>query len=79
MNRYLKRIMILLVLVGIYQHLPIRDGWVIWLYVPLRLLRKSFTPQGFKRKIQILPEDFAVIHIREFAEAGNSGKSIWSL
>lgn len=75
MNRYLKRIMILLVLVGISTftytrwmgHMALRNFDYLEKFYPTKDLRELF---------KYFPEDFAVIHIREFAEAGNSGKSI---
>ena len=75
MNRYLKRIMILLVLVGISTftytrwmgHMALRNFDYLEKFYPTKDLRELF---------KYFPEDFAVIHIREFAEVGNSGKSI---
>lgn len=75
MNRYLKRIMILLVLVGISTftytrwmgHMALRNFDYLEKFYPTKDLRELF---------KYFPEDFAVIHIREFAEAGSSGKSI---
>ena len=75
MNRYLKRIMILLVLVGISTftytrwmgHMALRNFDYLEKFYPTKDLRELF---------KYFPEDFAIIHIREFAEAGSSGKSI---
>lgn len=75
MNRYLKRIMILLVLVGISTftytrwmgHMALRNFDYLEKFYPTKDLRELF---------KYFPEDFAVIHIREFAEEGSSGKSI---
>ena len=75
MSRYLKRIMILLVLVGISTftytrwmgHMALRNFDYLEKFYPTKDLRELF---------KYFPEDFAVIHIREFAEAGSSGKSI---
>ena len=75
MNRYLKRIMILLVLVGISTftytrwmgHMALRNFDYLEKFYPTKDLRELF---------KYFPEDFAIIHIREFAEVGNSGKSI---
>ena len=75
MNRYLKRIMILLVLVGISTftytrwmgHMALRNFDYLEKFYPTKDLRELF---------KYFPEDFAIIHIREFNEAGNSGKSI---
>ena len=75
MNRYLKRILILLVLVGISTftytrwmgHMALRNFDYLEKFYPTKDLRELF---------KYFPEDFAIIHIREFAEAGSSGKSI---
>ena len=75
MNRYLKRMMILLVLVGISTftytrwmgHMALRNFDYLEKFYPTKDLRELF---------KYFPEDFAIIHIREFAEAGNTGKSI---
>ena len=75
MNRYLKRMMILLVLVGISTftytrwmgHMALRNFDYLEKFYPTKDLRELF---------KYFPEDFAVIHIREFAEEGSSGKSI---
>ncbi len=75
MNRYLKRILILLVLVGISTftytrwmgHMALRNFDYLEKFYPTKDLRELF---------KYFPEDFAVIHIREFAEEGSSGKSI---
>ena len=75
MNRYLKRIMILLVLVGISTftytrwmgHMALRNFDYLEKFYPTKDLRELF---------KYFPEDFAIIHIREFDEVGNSGKSI---
>ena len=75
MNRYLKRMMILLVLVGISTftytrwmgHMALRNFDYLEKFYPTKDLRELF---------KYFPEDFAIIHIREFAEEGNSGKSI---
>ena len=75
MNRYLKRIVILLVLVGISTftytrwmgHMALRNFDYLEKFYPTKDLRELF---------KYFPEDFAIIHIREFAEAGNTGKSI---
>ncbi len=75
MNRYLKRILILLVLVGISTftytrwmgHMALRNFDYLEKFYPTKDLRELF---------KYFREDFAVIHIREFAEVGNSGKSI---
>ena len=75
MNRYLKRIVILLVLVGISTftytrwmgHMALRNFDYLEKFYPTKDLRELF---------KYFPEDFAIIHIREFAEAGSSGKSI---
>ena len=75
MNRYLKRILILLVLVGISTftytrwmgHMALRNFGYLEKFYPTKDLRELF---------KHFPEDFAIIHIREFAEAGSSGKSI---
>ena len=75
MSRYLKRIMILLVLVGISTftytrwmgHMALRNFDYLEKFYPTKDLRELF---------KYFPEDFAIIHIREFAEAGSSGKSI---
>ena len=75
MSRYLKRIMILLVLVGISTftytrwmgHMALRNFDYLEKFYPTKDLRELF---------KYFPEDFAIIHIREFAEVGNSGKSI---
>ncbi|WP_311465880.1 hypothetical protein [uncultured Abiotrophia sp.] len=75
MNRYLKRIMILLVLVGISTftytrwmgHMALRNFDYLEKFYPTKDLRELF---------KYFPEDFAIIHIREFAEEGSSGKSI---
>lgn len=75
MNRYLKRIMILLVLVGISTFTYTR-----WMgHIALRnfdYLEKFYPTKDLRELFKYFPEDFAVIHIREFTEAGNSGKSI---
>lgn len=75
MNRYLKRILILLVLVGISTftytrwmgHMALRNFDYLEKFYPTKDLRELF---------KYFPEDFAIIHIREFTEAGNPGKSI---
>lgn len=75
MSRYLKRIMILLVLVGISTftytrwmgHMALRNFDYLEKFYPTKDLRELF---------KYFPEDFAIIHIREFAEEGSSGKSI---
>ncbi|WP_303823478.1 hypothetical protein [Abiotrophia defectiva] len=75
MNRYLKRMMILLVLVGISTftytrwmgHMALRNFDYLEKFYPTKDLRELF---------KYFPEDFTVIHIREFAEEGSSGKSI---
>lgn len=75
MNRYLKRILILLVLVGISTftytrwmgHMALRNFDYLEKFYPTKDLRELF---------KYFPEDFAIIHIREFAEEGSSGKSI---
>ena len=75
MSRYLKRIMILLVLVGISTftytrwmgHMALRNFDYLEKFYPTKDLRELF---------KYFPQDFAIIHIREFAEAGSSGKSI---
>ena len=75
MNRYLKRIMILLVLVGIstftytrwMSHIALRDFGYLEKFYPTKDLRELF---------KYFPEDFAVIHIREFAEEGKPGEFI---
>ena len=75
MKRYLKRMMILLVLVGISTftytrwmgHMALRNFDYLEKFYPTKDLRELF---------KYFPEDFAVIHIREFAEEGSSGKSI---
>ena len=75
MNRYLKRIMILLVLVGISTF-----AYTRWMgHMALRnfdYLEKFYPTKDLRELFKYFPEDFAVIHIREFAEVGNSGKSI---
>ena len=75
MNRYLKRIVILLVLVGISTFTYTR-----WMgHMALRnfdYLEKIYPTKDLRELFKYFPEDFAVIHIREFAEAGSSGKSI---
>ena len=75
MNRYLKRIMILLVLVGISTftytrwmgHMALRNFDYLEKFYPTKDLRELF---------KYFPEDFAVIHIREFAEEGKPGQII---
>lgn len=75
MNRYLKRIMILLVLVGISTftytrwmgHMALRNFDYLEKFYPTKDLRELF---------KYFPEDFAVIHIREFAEEGKPGEFI---
>ena len=75
MNRYLKRIMILLVLVGISTftytrwmgHMALRNFDYLEKFYPTKDLRELF---------KYFPEDFAVIHIREFAEEGKPGQFI---
>ena len=75
MTRYLKRILILLVLVGISTftytrwmgHMALRNFDYLEKFYPTKDLRELF---------KYFPEDFAIIHIREFTEAGNPGKSI---
>ena len=75
MNRYLKRMMILLALVGISTftytrwmgHLTLRNFDYLEKFYPTKDLRELF---------KYFPEDFAVIHIRRFTEEGNTGKSI---
>ncbi|WP_314237261.1 hypothetical protein [Abiotrophia defectiva] len=75
MNRYLKRILILLVLVGISTftytrwmgHMALRNFDYLEKFYPTKDLRELF---------KYFPEDFAVIHIRRFTEEGNTGKSI---
>ena len=75
MNRYLKRIVILLVLVGIstftytrwMSHIALRDFGYLEKFYPTKDLRELF---------KYFPEDFAVIHIREFAEEGKPGEFI---
>ena len=75
MNRYIKRIMILLVLVGISTftytrwmgHMALRNFDYLEKFYPTKDLRELF---------KYFPEDFAIIHIRELAEEGSSGKSI---
>lgn len=75
MNRYLKRIMILLVLVGISTYTYTR-----WMgHMALRnfdYLEKFYPTKDLRELFKYFPEDFAIIHIREFAEEGSSGKSI---
>lgn len=39
-------------------------------------LEKFYPTKDLRELFKYFPEDFAVIHIREFAEEGNSGKSI---
>ena len=39
-------------------------------------LEKFYPTKDLRELFKYFPEDFAVIHIREFAEAGSSGKSI---
>lgn len=75
MNRYLKRILILLVLVGISTftytrwmgHMALRNFDYLEKFYPTKDLRELF---------KYFPEDFAVIHIREFAEEGKPGEFI---
>lgn len=75
MNRYLKRILILLVLVGISTftytrwmgHMALRNFDYLEKFYPTKDLRELF---------EYFPEDFAVIHIREFAEEGKPGEFI---
>lgn len=75
MNRYLKRIMILLVLVGISTftytrwmgHMALRNFDYLEKFYPTKDLRELF---------KYFPEDFSVIHIREFAEEGKPGQFI---
>ena len=75
MSRYLKRIMILLVLVGISTftytrwmgHMALRNFDYLEKFYPTKDLRELF---------KYFPEDFAVIHIREFAEEGKPGEFI---
>ena len=75
MSRYLKRIMILLVLVGISTftytrwmgHMALRNFDYLEKFYPTKDLRELF---------KYFPEDFAVIHIREFAEEGKPGQII---
>ena len=75
MNRYLKRIMILLVLVGISTftytrwmgHMALRNFDYLEKFYPTKDLRELF---------KYFPEDFAVIHIREFAEEGKPRQTI---
>ena len=75
MSRYLKRIMILLVLVGISTftytrwmgHMALRNFDYLEKFYPTKDLRELF---------KYFPEDFAVIHIREFAEEGKPGQFI---
>ena len=75
MNRYLKRIMTLLVLVGISTftytrwmgHMALRNFDYLEKFYPTKDLRELF---------KYFPEDFAVIHIREFAEEGKPGEFI---
>lgn len=75
MNRYLKRMMILLVLVGISTftytrwmgHMALRNFDYLEKFYPTKDLRELF---------KYFPEDFAVIHIREFAEEGKPGQFI---
>ena len=75
MNRYLKRIMILLVLVGISTftytrwmgHMALRNFDYLEKFYPTKDLRELF---------KYFPEDFAVIHIREFVEEGKPGQII---
>ena len=49
------------------QHMALRNFDYLEKFYPTKDLRELF---------KYFPEDFAVIHIREFAEAGSSGKSI---
>ena len=49
------------------QHLALRNFDYLEKFYPTKDLRELF---------KYFPEDFAVIHIREFAEAGSSGESI---
>ena len=75
MSRYLKRIMILLVLVGISTftytrwmgHMALRNFDYLEKFYPTKDLRELF---------KYFPEDFSVIHIREFAEEGKPGQFI---
>ena len=75
MSRYLKRIMIVLVLVGISTftytrwmgHMALRNFDYLEKFYPTKDLRELF---------KYFPEDFAVIHIREFAEEGKPGQFI---
>ena len=75
MSRYLKRILILLVLVGILTftytrwmgHMALRNFDYLEKFYPTKDLRELF---------KYFPEDFAVIHIREFAEEGKPGEFI---
>ena len=75
MSRYLKRIMILLVLVGISTftytrwmgHMALRNFDYLEKFYPTKDLRELF---------KYFPEDFSVIHIREFAEEGKPGQII---
>ena len=75
MNRYLKRILILLVLVGISTftytrwmgHMTLRNFDYLEKFYPTKDLRELF---------KYFPEDFAVIHIREFVEEGKPGQII---
>ena len=49
------------------QHMALRNFDYLEKFYPTKDLRELF---------KYFPEDFAIIHIREFAEVGNSGKSI---
>ena len=75
MSRYLKRIMILLVLVGISTFTYTR-----WMgHMALRnfdYLEKFYPSKDLRELFKYFPEDFAVIHIREFAEEGKPGQII---
>ena len=75
MNRYLKRIMILLVLVGISTF-----AYTRWMgHMALRnfdYLEKFYPTKDLRELFKYFPEDFAVIHIREFAEEGKPGEFI---
>ena len=74
MNRYLKRIMILLVLVGISTFIYTR--WMGHMALRNFDYLEKFYPTKDLMEFKYIPEDIAIIHIREFAEEGKPGQII---
>ena len=64
---------ILLIAVALLTYTKWRDHMTVRNF---DYLEKFYPTKDLRELFKYFPEDFAVIHIREFAEAGSSGKSI---